>query len=185
MNSTRFPTTIKEVVKDMISDIPESVKAEIVSTTEDDLIHSHHGLSTYIRNTYGLWENQNPQLLKATGEDHPDDASMVILKAVREALLGTGETYHKGTIEETDTLIWNVFSECLEIPADGRSLIIGGISVEVARELANALRLQFREIELAVYDDARPQPVLRGVDATVGVWMYPRHPSNRGQNTEE
>ena len=60
-----------------------------MDTPEDDLIAFHHGWGTHIRNHYNLW--QKPALLKATGKEHPDDASLVIIKAVWKALRESGE----------------------------------------------------------------------------------------------
>jgi len=50
-----------------------------------DLIMCHHGWGTAIRNEYGLWRGNTP-LLKDTGSDDPDDASMVIMEVVWEKL---------------------------------------------------------------------------------------------------
>ena len=105
----------------------EADKATVVNTIEEDPIEFHFGWGTSIRNYYNLWQNQ--ALLRATGSENPDDASMVIIKAVWKALRDSGETYRKGKIE-TDTLHWREAEQCLEIKAEGRSLIIHGLDVE-------------------------------------------------------
>ena len=53
---------------------------------KDDLISMLHGWGATIRNQYQLW--QDSELVKATGTEHPDDASMVIIEAVWEQLQG-------------------------------------------------------------------------------------------------
>ena len=83
MASTHAPV-IAEIVEDIIANISEAGKANVVNKSADDLILFHHGCGTYIRNRYNLWGNQ--ALVKATGKEHPDDASMVIIKAVWQSL---------------------------------------------------------------------------------------------------
>ena len=77
-------TTLTEVVADIIENMSEADKATVVNTPEADLSQFHHGLGTAIRNDYNLWRNQ--ALVKAIGEVHPDDDSMVIIQAVWQAL---------------------------------------------------------------------------------------------------
>jgi hypothetical protein len=50
--------------------------------------NSHATLGTTLRNDFGLWSG-NKTLLKSCGSEtmHPDDASMVIIKAARQELL--------------------------------------------------------------------------------------------------
>ena len=80
-----LPKTVKEAVQVLISEISEKDKALICSKTKEDMIQFHHGWGTYIRNTFGLW-GKNSELIKDTGERHPDDASMVIIRAVWQEL---------------------------------------------------------------------------------------------------
>ena len=47
----------------------------------------HHTLGQWIRNNFGLW-NGNAALLESCGREHPDDASYVILGALRERVKG-------------------------------------------------------------------------------------------------
>ena len=82
-------TTVTEVVADIIENMSEAEKATVANTPENDLIQFHHGWGTAIRNDYNLW--WNPELVKATGEEHPEDASMAIIKAVWQALRDAGE----------------------------------------------------------------------------------------------
>ena len=75
-------TTVAEVVADIIEKMSEADKATIANTPEETLFHL--SLGTAIRKDYNLW--QNPALVTATGEEHPDAASMVIIKAVWQEL---------------------------------------------------------------------------------------------------
>lgn len=47
---------------------------------EADLMMLHFGLGQWVRNHLGLL-GDNPALLEATGERHPDDASGLIIRA--------------------------------------------------------------------------------------------------------
>ena len=85
-------TTVAEVVADIIENMSEADKANIVDTPEDDLFQFHLEWGAGIRNHYHLW--RNTALVKATGKVHPDNASVVIIKSVWQALCDAGETYH-------------------------------------------------------------------------------------------
>ena len=177
MRSTRTPTTVAEVVEDIIENMSEADKANVANTPEDDLIMFHHGWGTGIRNHYNLWQNQ--ALVKATGKEHADDASMVIIKAVWQALRDSGETYRRGKIE-TDTLQWREVEQCLEISTGGgRSLIIHGIDFDAVEEIANALRMTIFSSESYTIPEAAPRPILEKRNVTLQVWTYPKHPDNQ------
>ena len=64
MNTTSTPTKLQEIVSDVIEDMSESLKATFRDTTEDNLIAFH----------------------KTLGAEHPDDASMIIIRAVWQQL---------------------------------------------------------------------------------------------------
>ncbi|MCY3742874.1 MAG: hypothetical protein OXH00_17810 [Candidatus Poribacteria bacterium] len=83
MNTTT-PITLQEIVADFIEDMSESLKATFRNTAKDDLIALHPGWGKGIRNKYNLWHDN--ALVKSLGVDHPDDASMIIIKAVWKAL---------------------------------------------------------------------------------------------------
>ena len=83
MNTTT-PTNLQEIVADFIEDMSESLKATFRNTAEDNLIAFHSGWGKGIRNKYNLWDDE--ALVKAIGADHPDGASMIIIKAVWKAL---------------------------------------------------------------------------------------------------
>ena len=82
-------TTLPEAVADIIENMSAADKATVANTPEADLTRFHHGWGTAIRKDYNLW--RNPALVTATGEEHPDAASNVIIKAVWQALRDAGE----------------------------------------------------------------------------------------------
>ena len=78
------PTKLTEIVEAILKDMSEADKATVMDTEEDDLIQFHNGWGMGIRNRYNLWHDK--ALVKELGADHPDDASMIIIKAIRKAL---------------------------------------------------------------------------------------------------
>ena len=83
-----IPTTLEEIVADILKSMPKDDKTTIVTTAEDDLIRFHDGWGRGIRNAYDLWHNY--ELVEELGADHPDEASMIIIKAVWKALQESG-----------------------------------------------------------------------------------------------
>jgi hypothetical protein len=82
-----LPTTIEGVVRDIISRLTAEERARIKTTSKQDLILFHHGWGTNIRNRYGLWQSNSKLVHAACGKPcHPDDASMIIIEAVWQAL---------------------------------------------------------------------------------------------------
>ena len=86
MKTTSNLTTLKDIIADILKDMPEKDKVTLASTPEEDLIAYHHSWGRNIRNRYNLW--QNPEALEDIGEAHPDDASSVIIQAVWQRLQG-------------------------------------------------------------------------------------------------
>ena len=78
------PTKLTEIVEDILNQISEADKATVMDTAEDDLIEFHNSWGMEIRNRYNLWHDK--ALVKELGAEHPDDASMIIIKAVWKAL---------------------------------------------------------------------------------------------------
>tara|TARA_R110000824_G_scaffold12226_7_gene53599 strand:- start:27122 stop:27460 length:339 start_codon:yes stop_codon:yes gene_type:complete len=95
------PTTFEKSVQYLIDNIPECDKLYIskmklkpdnlrkLDKGEHLLIELHHTLGKCIRNTFGLWSNANPPLVKELSkkmretknmEYHADDASSLIIK---------------------------------------------------------------------------------------------------------
>ena len=79
----KWPTTVQDSVKDILSRMSEKDKELVRNTKRGDLIMFHHGWGTGIRNYYGLWRGNQKLIESACGRScHPDDASMVIIRAV-------------------------------------------------------------------------------------------------------
>ena len=79
----KWPTTVQDTVKDILSRMSEKDKELVRNTKRGDLIMFHHGWGTGIRNYYGLWRGNQKLIESACGRScHPDDASMVIIRAV-------------------------------------------------------------------------------------------------------
>jgi hypothetical protein len=72
-----------------LSELPERDKEAIRYIAEEQLPSLHFSLGNYIRNGFGLWED-NEELLKACCPDNSfrnaDDASTVIIKALWQKL---------------------------------------------------------------------------------------------------
>jgi len=83
-----FPHTLSETVAILTAELPERERTVLAGTLKEDLVRFHHGLGTYIRNRFGLW-GANPALRAACKVSHPDDASAVILRALRDHLRNT------------------------------------------------------------------------------------------------
>ena len=81
----KFPTTIDAAVRALLGLVSAEDPAKITQMSEGNLIDLHFGLGQWIRNNFGLWEG-NPDLMQATGERDPDDASGLILKALWQQL---------------------------------------------------------------------------------------------------
>jgi hypothetical protein len=91
-----WPTTLDEVVDRLLSRMSEADKELVRNTPEDDLIRFHLGWGMGIRHEFGLWRG-NGKLLVSCADlhpdasmviPHPDDASLVIIRAVWERLRG-------------------------------------------------------------------------------------------------
>ena len=87
-----WPRSIKEAVSLLLKGLSQHAKLGLKQATGEDLAVLHATLSTTIRNDFGLWSG-NTALLKACGSEaiHPDDASMVIIKAARRELRRKGK----------------------------------------------------------------------------------------------
>jgi len=76
---------VDAAVRLLMSMVDESEQARIAAMDNDDIYTLHFGLGVWIRNHMGFYAGDD-QLLMATGETEPDDASMVIMRAFRERL---------------------------------------------------------------------------------------------------
>lgn len=83
-----WPLTLDAAVERLLGRMTEPDRELVRNTAEDDLIGFHFGWAMGIRHEFGLWRG-NSQLLASCGNPHPDDASMVIVRAVWERLQQT------------------------------------------------------------------------------------------------
>jgi hypothetical protein len=87
LEANAWPTTVAATVTDIASALSDADKVTVRETKRSDLIKFHHGWGTGIRNHYGLWRGNKKLIESACGKPcHPDDASMIIIEKVWEAL---------------------------------------------------------------------------------------------------
>lgn len=90
--------------------LPDSTKRAIRDSTPDYLVRFHHGLGTWIRNTWGLWRGSALyDDLHARGLRHPDDMSSVILDAYRARL--RNEVFNMDSVVADYAEYWRVHAE--------------------------------------------------------------------------
>lgn len=80
-----LPSTVAEAVEIVLTKWPDEMVSAIRDVPPDDLIEFHMSIGATFRNEFELWF-ANGTLLMDCGTPIPDEASMVILKAVWEAL---------------------------------------------------------------------------------------------------
>ncbi len=82
-----WPTTIDDAVYVLDLLLDDEDKQTLKKHSEDDLKKSSFGIALYISNHFALW-GENKELLRSCGSDemHPDDASMIIIKALCQRL---------------------------------------------------------------------------------------------------
>lgn len=83
-----WPSNVDEAARLIAAELDDDFKARVRSTKQDDLILYHHSWGMGIRNSFGLWRG-NEKLLKSCGQGkiaHPDECSMIIIRAVWELL---------------------------------------------------------------------------------------------------
>lgn len=81
----QWPTTVSEAVSALLTTIGDEVKDYLASCDEADIWGLHFTLGMWIRNNYGLWQG-NKALLESCRAFDPDGASMVIIRALWQAL---------------------------------------------------------------------------------------------------
>ena len=83
-----LPSSVDAVVAELVAGLSAEDKQTLRSTPAEELILYHHGWGTGIRNHYQLWGGNEALLRDACGGElcHPDDASMVIIERVWQAL---------------------------------------------------------------------------------------------------
>ena len=87
----KHPKTINEAADELLKQMTEEDKNSLKATKKAKLIGYHHGLGTWIRNNFGLWEPDSP--LMALKPPHyipqePDDVSVEIIEKAWKKLNG-------------------------------------------------------------------------------------------------
>jgi len=76
--------TEEEMVRAIISTLTDEDIGAIRSMEKKDMIQYHHGVGTFIRNKFRLWDEENPLTGKGGEISHPDEISMRVLNGVWE-----------------------------------------------------------------------------------------------------
>jgi len=88
-----WPKNIDEAVDKLLELMQEEDQLHLKNTPENELIKYHFFLGMYIRNQFGLWKENKELIRSCAGKGrsviHPDDASMVIIKALWKRLQST------------------------------------------------------------------------------------------------
>jgi len=77
--------SVNEIVQEILDNTSQKELLEIRDMNKNDLILLHHNFGRWIRNSYGLWLEQNP-LIQVNAEpdslQHPDNLSFDIIEKV-------------------------------------------------------------------------------------------------------
>jgi hypothetical protein len=85
--SKDWPTTIDDVVHDILSNMSDEEKMQIRITRREGLGQLHYGLVTGIHNRYGLWNGNKKLIVSACGHPcRPEEASTKIIEALWDEL---------------------------------------------------------------------------------------------------
>lgn len=77
-----IPKNLEECFTQLDSELSADMARKILSGSEDGLALYHHGLGTYLRNSWGLWSGSRLyKYFSDMGLHHPDDMSAVILES--------------------------------------------------------------------------------------------------------
>ena len=80
-----WPRTRAKAVDRIVEDLRPEQRVKLAATDEQALAQLNSGLGARVRKLCGLWQG-NARLMAACGADNPEEASLTILKAVRERL---------------------------------------------------------------------------------------------------
>ena len=83
--ASQWPVNIEQAVDRLLAGMSDGDRKRIRGMEEDELMDLHMGLGMWIRSNFGLWQG-NKQLMESTGKTHPDDASVVIIRALWKRL---------------------------------------------------------------------------------------------------
>jgi hypothetical protein len=76
-----WPKTLDEAASRIIDQMKETDKKRARDISAEELAQFHMSWGMSIRNSFGLWK-ENDSLLRSCGVEHPDDASGVIIENV-------------------------------------------------------------------------------------------------------
>ncbi len=82
---SQWPQTLEQAVERVIATLTPEQKEQVRRTPEDELINYHFNMGMWIRNMFGLWGG-NKLLIDSMGRQHPDEASMLIIREVWKTL---------------------------------------------------------------------------------------------------
>ena len=94
MRGIGMPKTVDDAVKRLIANMPLKFKVDLSKMDEGELINLHFTFGVFIRNQFGLW-NENADLLNDCRElsgvtfMHPDDAAAFIIEELWKRLRKT------------------------------------------------------------------------------------------------
>ena len=94
MRGIGMPKTVDDAVKRLIANMPLKFKVDLSKMDEGELINLHFTFGVFIRNQFGLW-NENDDLLNDCRElsgvtfMHPDDAAAFIIEELWKRLRKT------------------------------------------------------------------------------------------------
>jgi len=77
--------TVDEMVECVIGEFSQQDIADYTALKKDELVHLHHTTGQDIRNAFGLWLEDNPNVI-----GHPDDTSMEIMELIWNKLQAPG-----------------------------------------------------------------------------------------------
>ncbi len=52
--------TLQQIINDVFNKLTDEDKQNLSTLNKDDMIKFHHGVGTFIRNEYKLWDRNNP-----------------------------------------------------------------------------------------------------------------------------
>ena len=170
--------TKDEVVKDILENMNIDEKANLKHMPEDKLYEFHFGWGQYLRNYYQMWHN--PKLVKSTGEEHPDDASTVIIKEVWTILQGMNEPGLEAPPEPPEInknvfFKWHLDKECLEISCSRWNIVIDQISLDFAKSIAEAMHTNLLEMQRHyIHPSVAPVTTHERRGVVVSIRKYPK-----------
>ena len=171
--------TKDEVVEDILENMSLDDKARIKNTPEDELVMFHLGWGQYLRNYYQMWHNK--ALVKSIGEEHPDDASMVIIKEVWTILQESNEPGLETPPEPPEInknvfFQWHADKQCLEIACSRASIVMEQIDLDFAQAIADGMKVNLIQTRTSYQaPDVAPRVTYNTPNAVVTLRKYPKY----------